>query len=104
MIHTHCLPQLFFRSVVVKFWVDVFFSSHVLGFSLFLVKGKLCKRAEETHTGKEAQLERTVIFFTPKLVSFFGSAFTANGSSDIPLAPIAFEGLDPVIMVVLGIF
>lgn len=55
---SHCLPQLFFRSVVVKCWADVFVSFHVLVFSLFLVKGMLCKRAEETHIGKEAQLEK----------------------------------------------
>lgn len=53
----------FFRSVVVKFWADVFF--------LFLIKGMLYERAEETHIGKEAQLERKVIFFMPKLVNFF---------------------------------
>lgn len=86
-----CLPQLFFRSVVVKCWADVFFSFHVSVFSLFLVNGMLCKRAEETHTGKEAQLERKVIFFMPKLANFFGSAFTDNGPSDIHVAPIAFS-------------
>lgn len=44
----------------------------------------------------------------PKLVHFFGSAFTDNGSSDIHVAPIVFswalEGLDPVTVVALGIF
>lgn len=51
----------------------------------------LCKGAEETRTEKEAQLERTVIFFIPKLVHFFGSTFTDNISSDIHVAPIAFS-------------
>lgn len=51
----------------------------------------LYKRAEETHIGKEAQLERKVIFFMPKLVNFFGLPFTDNGSSDIHVAPIAFS-------------